>query len=365
MASKERHIFPGNNTSEGFFSYYHYILGQQEANRIYCIKGGPGVGKSTFMKKIGQDFFEKGEDIDFLHCSADNESLDGIVLKNRKVALIDATAPHVVDPVNPGAVDSIIHLGEFWNEESLRQNKSEVIENNLRVKKWFAHAYHYLAAAGNLYDNMSEVYKDAVENAEVYKLAAQIVGDELSYREICLKPGRLKKFFASAITPNGIVNQLKSLIAECNKVYLISSPIGVSNEKLLNIFSESAIFRGIDVEEYYCSMKPQTKLEHIILPEMGIALISLNQFHDLELWEINMDTVLIDINDIISWNKIEPSRELLNRMLHQMTEMLNEGVACIKNAKQEHDKLETRFYIPNMDFKKIDILRDEIIAKIQ
>ena len=44
-----RHMFPGGNTSQGFFSYYDYILGQEEANRIICIKGGPGVGKSTFM----------------------------------------------------------------------------------------------------------------------------------------------------------------------------------------------------------------------------------------------------------------------------------------------------------------------------
>jgi len=92
----ERHIYPGNNTTEGFYSYYNYILGQREANRIICIKGGPGVGKSTFMKKIGETYLEKGEDVDFMHCSSDNNSLDGVVLKNRRIALIDATSPHVV-----------------------------------------------------------------------------------------------------------------------------------------------------------------------------------------------------------------------------------------------------------------------------
>ncbi|WP_206459271.1 hypothetical protein [Anaerovorax sp. IOR16] len=50
MAGKQRHMFPGNNTPEGFFSYYQYILSQKEADKIFCIKGGPGVGKSTFMK---------------------------------------------------------------------------------------------------------------------------------------------------------------------------------------------------------------------------------------------------------------------------------------------------------------------------
>lgn len=80
----ERHIYPGGNTPKGFFSYYSYILGQREANKIVCIKGGPGVGKSSFIRKIGNDFLAEGENVDFMHCSSDADSLDGIVLKDRK-----------------------------------------------------------------------------------------------------------------------------------------------------------------------------------------------------------------------------------------------------------------------------------------
>lgn len=129
MEGMKRNIFPGGNTTEGFFSYYEYILGQKEANRIICLKGGPGVGKSTFMRSIAEHFLEKGESIDFMWCSSDPDSLDGVVLKQRKIAIIDATRPHMVDPVNPGAVDNIVHLGEFWNGEALK---------NVRVMLWKA-----------------------------------------------------------------------------------------------------------------------------------------------------------------------------------------------------------------------------------
>ena len=44
MRGNVRNLFPGGNTSEGFFSYYHFILEQQEAENIICIKGGPGTG---------------------------------------------------------------------------------------------------------------------------------------------------------------------------------------------------------------------------------------------------------------------------------------------------------------------------------
>jgi hypothetical protein len=43
-----KHVFPGNNTARGFYSFYDYIIAP-DARRILVIKGGPGVGKSTFL----------------------------------------------------------------------------------------------------------------------------------------------------------------------------------------------------------------------------------------------------------------------------------------------------------------------------
>ena len=54
-----KRVFPGGNTPLGFFSYYDYII-PTDAERIFVIKGGPGVGKSTFMKKIGEAMLDSG-----------------------------------------------------------------------------------------------------------------------------------------------------------------------------------------------------------------------------------------------------------------------------------------------------------------
>lgn len=95
MENKERHMFPGGNTSKGFYSFYRYILGQEDANRIICIKGGPGTGKSSLMKKVAAHFLTKGYSIEYHHCSSDNNSLDGLVVKELKVAILDGTSPQV------------------------------------------------------------------------------------------------------------------------------------------------------------------------------------------------------------------------------------------------------------------------------
>ena len=64
---KGRHFFPGGNTSKGFYSFYRYILSQDDAKRILCLKGGPGTGKSSLMKKVGDYFFSKGNTRSLTH----------------------------------------------------------------------------------------------------------------------------------------------------------------------------------------------------------------------------------------------------------------------------------------------------------
>lgn len=362
MAGIERHMYPGNNTPEGFFSYYQYILSQKEADRIFCIKGGPGVGKSTFMKKIAESMLQEGHNVDFMHCSSDNSSLDGIVLRDKKIAMIDGTAPHIVDPINPGAVDSIIHLGDYWDEEGIRKNRNAVINNSERVRSVFGRAYNYLAAAGKMYDNLFSIYESAMKNEELYKLTAKIIGDELTHKEICSAQGDIKKYFASAITPTGFENFIDTLLSGYKKIYLINAPIGVSSERMLNLFMEGSAYRGLDVEGYYCPMKPSTKLEHLLIPEIGLAFITSNQYHTIDLSENPAEVEIINLENNIRYDEIKYQEPILEDSRIKMRELLEKAIYCLEQAKKEHDILE-QYYVPNMDFLKIDSLSRELTEK--
>ena len=355
-------MYPGNNTPEGFFSYYHYILSQREAEKIVVIKGGPGVGKSTFMKKIGDTMLQDGHDVDFMHCSSDNNSLDGIVIRDKRIAMIDGTAPHVVDPINPGAVDSIIHLGDYWNEDGIRENREALISNNERIKSVFSRVYNYLAAAGKMYDNLCSIYESAIDHGELYKITAQIIGDELAHKEISSKQGDIKKYFASAITPNGFEHYLDTLVAGYKKIYLIKAPVGVSSERLLNLFMEGAVYRGFRAEGYYCPMKPSTKLEHLLIPQLGLAFITSNQYHTVNASALDAEVISIELGSIIRRDTIRYQENILEDSKAKMEELLDMAVVCLTQAKKEHDDLE-KYYIPNMDFLKIDELRRDLTQK--
>ena len=366
--SVERHYFPGNNTPLGFFSYYKHILGQREANKIVCIKGGPGTGKSTFMNRIAEYFASMDEDIDYLHCSADENSLDGIVLKDRRIAVIDGTSPHITDPVTPGAVDKIVNLGEFWDEDAIAVNKSEIIDLNEETSRWYRIAYNYLSAAKSVYRSLEEIYNDASEDSEIYKVVADIVGSEYGDLDISLKPGKRKKFFASAITGDGVVNYITSLLGDMKRVYMIDSPVGYSNSSFMEIVTEGAIYRGLDVEVYYCPMCPEEKIEHIVIPELKTAFVTMNRYHDIQPWEIpapdesGQEIILIDMEDYMNILNIGKNSELIQSLNEEYDILLNKSVKHLSLARDTHLMVE-KMYIPNMNFTQLSDMRDKLQAE--
>lgn len=364
MRGKTRNLFPGGNTPQGFYSYYEYILGQKEAEAIVCLKGGPGVGKSSFMKGIAEYFVEKGEDVDYFWCSSDPGSLDGILLKKRKIAMVDGTSPHIIDPQNPGAVDTILHLGEYWDGEVLKKCKSYIMQSNQKIKGWFGYAYNNLHAAAALQSSIRDTYRRAMLPGELYKAAAGIVNREFSRYEILLAEGSRKKYFAAAITPEGLINHMPGLVKDYKKLYFLTAPVGFETENVLNIISENAVHRGFSVEEYYCPMMPETKMEHLLIPDLEMGFVTLNSYHDLELWENDAEIQSLEMRDFIDWNRLEETMETIEFCEAESDQLIHQAIRNLKKAKQEHDRLEA-YYIPNMNFEKIEELKAEMIGKIE
>ncbi|MDD4295517.1 MAG: ATPase, partial [Ruminiclostridium sp.] len=278
LKSKVRHMFPGGNTYKGFFSYYDYILPQEKANKIVILKGGPGVGKSTFMRHIAEDMLLKGFSIEFMHCSSDPDSLDGIVIPEKSIAMMDGTSPHIVDPKNPGAVDEIINLGDFWNEDGFSKDKEKIILTNKEIKKTFARAYRYIQAAYSIYEDNVAIYNSAMDHGKANALIAKTISCIFGNTDISNSEGKKRHLFASAITPKGLVNYFPSLFTT-KKVFVINGKPGTGTERLLERVRLSATERGFYTESYYCALNPD-KLEHLIIPDLDTSLITSNKYHN-------------------------------------------------------------------------------------
>ena len=364
MRGIKRNFFPGGNTPKGFYSYYQYIAGQKESEQIICIKGGPGTGKSTFMKSVAEHFLNKGEDVDCFWCSSDPDSLDAILLRQRHIAFMDGTSPHVMDPQNPGAVDTILHLGDYWDNAGIKENKDSILKSGSIIKKWFECAYANLKAAAVLREQIRRIYKDNTYRGELYKVTAEITDNELIGRPVTISEGKCRKYFASAITYKGHLTHMKSLVRDYRKLYLFASPVGFDINDTMQMISESFIHRGLCIEQFYCPMDPESMIEHILIPELEVGFLTLNDYHDMELWESNAEIITIDMREFIDWNSIEKYGRVIASFEADSSSLMTNAIEYLGKAKDEHDVLEG-YYITNMNFGKIANLTDEWICKIE
>lgn len=88
------HFFLGANSGRGFQNLFQRFCAPEDHHDLVVLKGGPGSGKSTLMKKIGEAMEERGEVVEYLHCSGDPDSLDGVHIPRIRTAVVDGTAPH-------------------------------------------------------------------------------------------------------------------------------------------------------------------------------------------------------------------------------------------------------------------------------
>lgn len=106
-------FFLGSNSPQGFVSRFDQLdYGDPQWHTFY-IKGGPGCGKSSFMKRLAAVFENRCPLMEQIPCSSDPDSLDAVIFPEWKVSIADATAPHALEPKYPGLSESTCPLAIF------------------------------------------------------------------------------------------------------------------------------------------------------------------------------------------------------------------------------------------------------------
>lgn len=98
--------FFGAATVNGNINYIPEVT--RDIPKRYLIKGRPGTGKSTFLKKIAAAAISRGFDVEVYHCSLAPSSLDMVAVRELGFCLFDSTAPHEYFPSRPN--DEIIDI---------------------------------------------------------------------------------------------------------------------------------------------------------------------------------------------------------------------------------------------------------------
>ncbi|AEE91477.1 AAA ATPase [Tepidanaerobacter acetatoxydans Re1] len=354
--------FPGNNTPDGYCSFFDYILSWKQSRRIIILKGGPGVGKSTMIRKISNELVQKGLDIELLHCTADSDSLDGLIVKDYNIALVDGTSPHIIDPKFPGCIDEIINFGEYWNEANLFENKDIIFDLQEKVSNLYKRVYKYLKTSKMILDDLENIYSNAVINKlreakieeivnQVFKKDVKVNNNKISFQ---------RHMFASGITPEGSIHFLDELFGNVHQRFILSGNPGTGKSDLLKKILDHATSEGFDADVFHCPIDPK-KIEHIIIKELDVGFVTSVKPHILS--SIRQNDEIINMDFVLDYSKLKGLEEYIEYDKSVSRELFEKAIETLGNIKKVRNELE-KIYASNMDFEAIKTVDEQILSKI-
>ena len=183
--------FAASNSTKGFVSYYEEIFRASRIGHVFAIKGGPGTGKSRFLQEVSNYAARRGWGAEYIYCSSDPSSLDAVILTSKSgesIALLDATAPHVWEPILPGVREDIINLGDFWKSEILSAHSTEVEQLGKEKGEAYRRAYRYLSGFGEMRTNRDLLVSPYVHRQKIAALALKLLRELEDGEEYTAEP---------------------------------------------------------------------------------------------------------------------------------------------------------------------------------
>ncbi len=341
-----RKYFAASNSSEGFKSYYDSVFSIDKLSRLYIIKGGPGTGKSYFMKRAGQIAEECGYSVDYIYCSSDPSSLDGIIVDELCLAMLDGTSPHAYEAKLPGAAEEIVDLGAFWNPAILGGSRKTIECLSKKKSACFARAYSYLGAVKKVSEALESLVMPYIKKEKMQKFARRIADS--------LEGG------------------------ECKTEYMLANSVGMQgNFGFDNYYENSEIYFAINdiydigfllLRELADALKSKSCSIAIspnpILPERLDAILLKESKTAFEISKAERQGVRsINMKRFIEFSEMGEARSDI-RMACRMRDNLSElAVRELEKAKKYHFTLE-EIYGNAMDFSAKEQFSNDLFKKL-
>ncbi|WP_085522519.1 PRK06851 family protein [Tuberibacillus sp. Marseille-P3662] len=358
MSGQVLNYYAGGNTARGFHDLFATNL--EHLERVFILKGGPGTGKSSLMKTIGETWLEKGFDIEYLHCASDNGSIDGVIIPTLTVGIVDGTAPHVIEPKAPGAIEEYVNLGVAWDSEALAKEKDQILSIQKNNRAAYDAAYACFQEALTIHDEWEAYYIDHLDREQANQLTDELI-NRLYGDQVLNKTADVRHRFLGAATPQGAVDFIPNLTSDVAKRYFIKGRPGSGKSTMLKTLAKMAEDRGFDVEVYHCGFDPYS-LDMIIVRELDFAIFDSTAPHE-HYPERDSDEVIDMYERVIEPGVDEKYAVGLKDVSERYSERMKEATAHLANAKAWHDQLET-IYVNAMDFTKIDDITEQIKSEI-
>lgn len=344
METLNKKYFLAANSAAGFYSAFDGCYDPQNGWTAYIIKGGPGTGKSSFLKFMAVNADNNGLSAELCPCTSDPNSLDGIIIPELKTVFLDGTSPHTVEPKYPGVCENLLDFGKFWNPEMLRKNRKEITELTDENKRLHRTASGYLAAYGKIMSDDLKTASACTDKAHTVNYAFSLCKKNIPVRT---GTGIEQKRFIQGVTPLGVVSYPKTVSGSYENIAVISDEYSSVSAIINEIVRNYALGCGYDVITLRNPFMPNDIIDHVLIPELSFAVVTENRYMDFD-----VQTRRVHSRRFVSSNKLHNSRGRLKFNAKLKKDILLSAASVMAQAKSVHDELE-KYYAEAMDFSAL------------
>lgn len=347
--------FLGGNTSLGFYSLYHQLSDPAKHQAVYILKGGAGCGKSSLMRRVGRHAQAAGLQVVEVPCSGDPDSLDAVILPQLGAAVVDGTAPHVVEPACAGVVERYVDLSRFYSWEELQPLKGDIITMGAACSACYKRVYRCLGAAGELLEDVHDRVTSDLLTQKLARRARGIIAREL--RPTAATSGEELQGFLSAVTHKGPITLWETVESQAERVYELWDSYGLAHDLLAPILS-AGLATGHQVVACPDPMAPH-RLAHLIFPQLSLAFVTSNSHTP---WPHHPYRRL-RLDAMVDREVYRASRPRLRFAQKVAQALVEQAVDGLRQAKAAHDDLEA-LYNTHVDFQGVYQVADQVAEEL-
>lgn len=361
-------FFLASNTPQGFFSLFNHLYYPEQDWFCYIIKGGPGTGKSTLMKKIVEVSQKNKIKTELIYCSSDPHSLDAVIFPEIKKCIVDGTAPHTLDPIYPGISDKIINLGDFWNEKKLKKQKHKLLNLFADNKKFHNNSRALLKFIGKIQNIKNSIVKNYIRSNVIEEYSEKFFKqfyDEFKSPNANCAFGHFEKLrFLDAFTPDGHTFFSETINALCAKgVYIIEDKYDLAANEFLQKIKLKMIANNFDIISCPHPIAPKDRLRAVLIPSIEVAFIAINPITEKKLLKIKKTYKKINAERFFDLTALKEHKNSVKFYEKIILELEKDVEINLKKALKNHDEIE-KIYSSSMNYSQVDKVSNKLIRDI-
>lgn len=332
--------YVSGNTAEGFVNFlstntpnfHHHIILKHPSNKI----------KTAIINEIIKKY-ETDHDIEVLYSSIGKEYVEGVIIRDKKVAIIDE---RIATADLSGSFE--IDLALFISQDITNIDLSEDLN---KVKQLTQKAYDNFETGLKVHDDLEEVYIKEMNFDAANNLADDFIETIFKYVPKQNKEASVVHRLFGTNTRDGVVNVVPEILSQLSKKYFIKGRAGTGKSTFMKKVMSAAQDHGFDVELYHCSFDPNSA-DMVLIRELEFCIFDSTDPH--EFFPTGPGEEEIDMYEkTVTPGTDEKYEKEITEINTRYKSYMKKGVVELKAAGDIIQKMEQKYTMEPREMEKV------------